>query len=121
MRNLPTATTGGASTTTPGAVAAVRGGVADPYRAGAEWLVVNKLAHKQIAEVINAVFLPDLLQIEQRTAHGECILSGDYLPPLPVRASHASDERRMTDMDDDTFTCTGTDLPPRMLSEDEIV
>ncbi len=31
-------------------------------------LVVNELAHKQIAEVVDAVFALELLQIEQRTA-----------------------------------------------------
>ena len=113
---------------TPGAVAAVRRVVSHPNRAGAERvvgerrkvfpffqtvdhaalqilerehrrLVVNELAHKQIAEVVDAVFALELLQIEQRTAPGERILNGDNLPPLTVRTRHASGERVMTDID----------------------
>lgn len=70
-------------------------------------LVVNELAHKQIAEVVDAVFLPELLQIEQRTAPGERILNGDNLPPLAVRTCHASGEGVMADIDVDAFTDAG--------------
>ena len=70
-------------------------------------LVVNELAHKQIAEVVDAVFALELLQIEQRTAPGERILNGDNLPPLTVRTHHASGERVMTDINVDPLAGTG--------------
>lgn len=120
----------------PGAVATVRGVVANPYRAGAERvvgerrkvfplfqavdhaalqilerehrrLVVNELAHKQVTEIVDAVFLPELLKVKQRTAPGERILNGDYLPPLAVRTYHASCEGVMTDIDVDPLAGAG--------------
>lgn len=128
MRNLPPATTGGASTTHPALSPLCEGSYPTQTGAGAERvvgerrkvfpffqtvdhaalqilerehrrLVVNELAHKQIAEVVDAVFALELFQIEQRTAPGERILNGDNLPPLTVRTRHASGERVMTDID----------------------
>ncbi|MNT76410.1 hypothetical protein D3C72_2154090 [compost metagenome] len=68
-------------------------------------LVVNELAHKQIAEIVGAVFLFQLIQIEQRAAPGERILDGDNLTPLTIRAQHATGERLVADIDVDPVCC----------------
>ena len=66
-------------------------------------LIVDKLAHKQVTEVIRAVFLFELVEVKQGAATGECILNGDNLPPLAVRAKYATGKRLVTDIDVDTF------------------
>jgi hypothetical protein len=48
--------------------------------------IVDKLAHKQVAKVIIAVFAFELVEVEQGAATGKRVLNGDNLPPLAIVA-----------------------------------
>ena len=65
--------------------------------------IVDELAHKQVAEFIDAVLALQRIDVEQGAPFGECVLDGDNLSPLAVRTGDALRECGVTDIDIDAL------------------
>ena len=58
-------------------------------------LIVDELAHKQVTEVIRAVFLLKLVEVKQGAATGERVLNGDNLPPHRAIQRRSGEKNRV--------------------------
>jgi hypothetical protein len=65
--------------------------------------IVDELAHKQVAELIDTVLALQRIDVKQGAPFGECVLDGDNLSPLAVRTGDAFRERGVTDIDIDAL------------------